>query len=70
MKRKLPENARCGLCNHWFIMDAFGYCGRLNHLHNGCYQSRDENEVCGNFSLNVWAEIKSERENGKVQSQN
>lgn len=61
-KRKLPNNARCGLCNNFFINDGFGLCGRLNHLtKDGEYPFKNENDVCGNYSRNCFIKDKEEQ---------
>ena len=53
-KRKLPADARCYLCNHYAVFDGFGSCWRGNHMQDGQYRYKSENDVCWNFSRNLF----------------
>lgn len=55
-KLKLPNDARCEICNHNQIVDGLCSCWRGNHMQDGLYHYKKATDVCGNFSRNLWAE--------------
>ena len=54
LKRKLPKDARCEICNHMQIVDGFCSCWRGNHMQDGFFRYKNPTDVCGNFSRNIW----------------